>query len=63
MSKRNRKLGSIKVELIRKSIESVLTAVQVFNNPNIQFKSESFIVLVTIAWTYSASCLLSGQKN
>lgn len=30
----------------------MLAAVQVFNNPNIQFKSESFIVLAIIAWTY-----------
>ncbi len=30
----------------------MLTAVQIFNNPNIQFKSESFIVLSVIAWTY-----------
>lgn len=52
MAKRHRKLGSIKNELIQKSIESMLAAVQVFNNPNIQFKSESFIVLSTIAWTY-----------
>jgi hypothetical protein len=30
----------------------MLTAVQIFNNPSIQFKSESFIVLAIIAWTY-----------
>ena len=30
----------------------MLSAVQIFNNPNIQFKSESFIVLAVIAWTY-----------
>jgi len=30
----------------------MLSAVQIFNNPNIQFKSETYIVLVTIAWTY-----------
>lgn len=52
MTKRHRKLGSIKNELIQKSIEAMLTAVQIFNNPNIQFKSESFIVLSSIAWTY-----------
>lgn len=52
MTKRHRKLRSIKNELVQKSIESMLAAVQIFNNPNIQFKSESFIVLATIAWTY-----------
>lgn len=52
MAKRTRKIFSIKTELIQKSREAMLTGVQIFNNPNIQFKSESFIVLVIIAWTY-----------
>ena len=52
MTKRNRKIGSIKNELLFKSKESMLSAVQIFNNPNVQFKSESFIVLAVIAWTY-----------
>lgn len=30
----------------------MLSAVQIFNNPNIHFKSESFIVLANISWTY-----------
>ena len=30
----------------------MLSAVQIFNNPHIQFKSESFIVLANIAWLY-----------
>jgi len=50
--KRNRRLGSFKNELIEKSREAALCAVQIFNNPNITFKSESFIVLMMIAWTY-----------
>lgn len=29
-----------------------MCAVQIFNNPNVVFKSESFIVLSNIAWTY-----------
>ncbi len=52
MTSRNRKIGSIKTELLIKSREAMLTAVQIFNNPNIQFKSESFIVLSNISWTY-----------
>lgn len=52
MSKRKKKLASVKNELIYKSKESMLSAVQIFNNPNIQFKSESFIVLAIISWTY-----------
>jgi len=49
---RNRSVGSIKIELVKKSREAALAAVQIFNNPNITFKSESYIVLIVIAWTY-----------
>lgn len=52
MAIRIRKFASVKKELLQKSKEAMLTAVQIFNNPNVQFKSESFIVLVNIAWTY-----------
>ncbi|MGL6194360.1 MAG: DUF3644 domain-containing protein [Thermoguttaceae bacterium] len=51
-SKRNRRIYSIQQELLEKSREAALTAVQIFNNPLVQFKSESFIVLMMIAWTY-----------
>jgi len=50
--KRIRKVGSKKTELLIKSRESMFSAVQIFNNPNIQFKSETFIVLSNIAWMY-----------
>ncbi len=30
----------------------MLTAVQIFNNPHVEFKSELFIVTTIIAWTY-----------
>jgi hypothetical protein len=49
---RVRRIGSISSELLKKSKEAALAAVQIFNNPNITFKSESFIVLMNIAWTY-----------
>jgi hypothetical protein len=52
MTTRNRRLKSIKSELLIKSREAMLSAVQIFNNPNIQFKSESFTVLSNIAWMY-----------
>lgn len=52
MQKRKRKLWSVKNELLTKSREAMLCSVQIFNNPNVMFKSESFIVLSTIAWTY-----------
>jgi len=52
MVKRHRKLFSIKEELLTKSREAMLCAVQIFNNPNIVFKSESFIILSNVSWTY-----------
>jgi hypothetical protein len=48
----HRKVNSIKGELLIKSREAALGAVQTFNNPLIEFKSETFIVLMNIAWTY-----------
>jgi hypothetical protein len=62
MTKRNRKVGSVKTELLTKSREAMLTAVQIFNNPNIQFKSESYIVLSIIAWTYLLHAYFKGNK-
>ncbi|MCC5829571.1 MAG: DUF3644 domain-containing protein [Phycisphaeraceae bacterium] len=50
--KRSRRIGSVRLELLKKSREAALAAVQIFNNPNITFKAESYIVLMTIAWTY-----------
>lgn len=49
---RTRSVFSITNELIVKSREAALAAIQLFNNPLITFKSESFIVLSNIAWTY-----------
>ena len=48
----SRSVGSVKVELIMHSREAMMAAVQIYNNPLISFKSESFIVLSNIAWTY-----------
>ncbi|WP_375707953.1 MULTISPECIES: DUF3644 domain-containing protein [unclassified Acinetobacter] len=39
---RNRRVNSVKLELIKKSREAALSAVQIFNNPNITFKAEAF---------------------
>ena len=39
-------------ELVSKSREAALSAIRVFNDPQVQFKSETFIVLMVIAWTY-----------
>lgn len=50
--KRMRRIGSLKAELLTKSREAALGAIRIFNDPHVTFKSESFIVLMTIAWTY-----------
>ena len=47
-----RRVSSVKAELVKKSREAALAAVQIFNNPNISFKAESYIVLMIISWTY-----------
>lgn len=51
-SKRRRRFHSVSNELVVKSREAALAAVQIFNSPMLTFKSELFIVLMTIAWTY-----------
>ena len=43
---------SISGTLLRSSREAALNAVQTFNNPLTAFKTETFIVLMVIAWTY-----------
>src|SRR5882757_7157651 len=50
--KRARRLKSVATELVKKAREAMLTSVQLFNNPQIEFKSELFIVANVIAWTY-----------
>ena len=47
-----RTLYSERRDLIEKAREAMLSAVQIYNNPLINFKTESFIVLSVIAWTY-----------
>lgn len=39
-------------ELVKKSREAMLAAVQIYNNPTITFKSEAYITLCIISWTY-----------
>jgi Protein of unknown function (DUF3644) len=52
VTKKRRSVGSIRAELISKSREAALSAIRIFNDPMTQFKSESFIVIMIIAWTY-----------
>jgi len=62
MSKRKRRIGSIKSELLKKSREAILAAVQIFNNPNITFKAEAYVVLMMIGWTYLLHAYFREKK-
>jgi len=59
---RKRLLKSVKLELVKKSREAALAAVQIFNNPAITFKSEIYIVMMVIAWTYLLHAYYRGKK-
>lgn len=62
MTKRVRRIGAVKNELLKKSREAALASVQIFNNPNINFKSEAYVVLMIIAWTYLLHAYFRDQK-
>jgi hypothetical protein len=59
---KTRSIGSLRRELVVKSREAALSAIRVFNDPQVQFKSETFIVLMSIAWTYLLHAYYRGQK-
>ncbi len=50
--RRKKSIYSHKLGLIRSSREAALAAIQIYNNPLITFKTENYIVLMSIAWTY-----------
>ena len=52
----------VKNELLKKSREAALNAVQSFNNPLTTFKTETFIVLMVIAWTYLLHAYYRSQR-
>ena len=58
----NRRVGSIRTELLAKAREAALNAVQTFNNPLTTFKTETFIVLMVIAWTSLLHAYYRGEK-
>lgn len=60
--KKIRQIASVKSELIKKSRESALAGVQIFNNPSMCFKSEAYIVLMIIAWTYLFHAYFRSKK-
>ena len=61
MGKKKGSVGSLRAELIRKSREAALSAIRTFNDPQVMFKSETFIVLMTIAWTYLLHSYYRGK--
>lgn len=61
-AKRIRRVFSVKEELLDKSREAALAAVQIFNNPNVTFKSETYVVLMIVAWTYLLHAYCRGKK-
>lgn len=62
MGKRRRRIPSIRAELISKSREAALAAVQIFNNPNITFKAEAYVILMIVSWTYLLHAYYRTQK-
>ena len=59
---RQRRVKSIKDELVKKSREALLAAVQIYNNPQIQFKAETFITHAIIGWTYLMHAFLRSNN-
>ena len=59
---RQRKVKSVKDELVKKSREVILAAVQIYNSPQITFKAESFITLAIIGWTYLLHAYYRSKK-
>ena len=57
-----RRIYSHKVALLRSSREAALAAIQTYNNPLITFKTETFIVLMVMAWTYLLHAHYRGAK-
>jgi hypothetical protein len=62
VTRRRRRLGSIRAELLEKAREAALSAVQMFNNPLLRFKSELFIVTMQIAWTYMLHAFYRSKR-
>jgi hypothetical protein len=60
--KRIRRVFSVKDELLKKSREAALAAVQIFNNPNVTFKSETYVMLMVVAWTYLLHAYYRGKQ-
>lgn len=62
MARSKGSVGSVKGELLRKAKEAALAATRVYNDSTITFKSETFIVLMVIAWTYLLHAYFRGRQ-
>ena len=58
---RKRSVGSVKDQLAAKAREAALNAIRTYNDPQTSFKSETFIVLMIIAWTYLLHAHFRGK--
>lgn len=61
MAKRIRSLGSVRTTLVKKAREAAIAAIRSYNDPATQFKSETYIVLMVIAWTYLLHAYYRGK--
>ncbi len=61
MGKHKGSIGSRKLQLVSKAKEAALCAIKIYNDPLIRFKSESFTVLMIIAWTYLLHAYYRGK--
>lgn len=61
MARKKGSIGSLRLELVSKAKEAVLAAIRIYNDPATTFKSETFIVLMVIAWTYLLHAYYRGK--
>lgn len=57
-----RRVYSITRQLVAQSQDAALSGIQIFNSPSIRFKSETFIVLMNVAWTYLLHAYYRREK-
>jgi len=62
MGKPRGSIGSLRSELVHKAREAALSAVRTYNDPLIRFKSETYVVLMIIAWTYLLHAYYRSHK-
>jgi hypothetical protein len=61
MPRKKGAVGSVRLELIAKAKQAAIGAIRGYNDPATTFKSETFIVLMVIAWTYLLHAYYRGR--